>query len=163
MLQWQSFNPYHHEEMANMAEYPQKLQETIEDFSFITTRTERQEYLIQLADQFSAVKVPESVAKKPYDEAHRVPDCESDAFVWWEEKDDGTLQYYFDVLNPQGLSAMAMAVILGEACSGVPLEQVATLRGDIVFEFFGKNISMGKGQGLMGIVNMVATAAKNHL
>lgn len=96
-----------------MPDYPQKLQEAIEDFSFITTRAERQEYLIQLADQFERVKVPERIATKPYDEAHRVPACESDAFVWWEENDDGTLAYHFDVLNPQGLSAMALCVILG--------------------------------------------------
>lgn len=146
-----------------MANYPEKLQESIEDFSFITTRQERQEYLIQLADQFSDVQVTESVAQQPYDESHRVPECESDAFVWWEDNDDGTLTYYFDVLNPQGLSAMAMSVILGEACNGAPLEQVATLEGSIVFEFFGKNISMGKGQGLMGIVGMVAAAARQRL
>jgi cysteine desulfuration protein SufE len=143
-----------------MADYPQKLQETIEDFSFITTRQERQQYLIQLADQFKDVKVADSIATQPYDEAHRVPACESDAFVWWEENSNGTLNYYFDVLNPQGLSAMAMAVILGEACNGAPLEQVAALNPEVVFDFFGKTISMGKGQGLMGIVNMVATAAR---
>lgn len=146
-----------------MADYPPKLQEALEDFSFITSRTERQEYLIQLADQFGKVKVPSTIASQPYDEKHRVPSCESEAFVWWEKQADGTLAYYFDVLNPQGLSAMAMAVILGEACSGAPIEQVASLEDNIVFDFFGKNISMGKGQGLMGIVNMVAAAAKQQL
>jgi len=146
-----------------MANVPAKLQETIEDFSFITTRTERQEYLIQLADQFDRVKVPPEIAQKPYDEAHRVPACESDAFVWATENADGSLQYYFDVLNPQGLSAMAIAVILDEACSGAPLEQVAAVNAEIVFDFFGKGISMGKGQGLMGIVNMVAAEARRRL
>jgi len=146
-----------------MADYPQKLQETIEDFSFVTTRVERQQYLIQLADQFDAVKVSEDIAKKPYNEDHRVPECESDAFVWWTENEDGTLQYHYDVLNPQGLSAMAMSVILGEACSGAPLEKVANIQEDIVFEFFGKNISMGKGRGLIGILNMMKAAARQKL
>ena len=146
-----------------MAEYPAKLQETIEDFSFVTTRQERQQYLIQLADEFKDVKVPSDIAEQPYDESHRVPACESDAFVWWEQNDDGTLQFYFDVLNPQGLSAMAMAVILGQSCSGAPLEQVAEINDEVVFEFFGKNISMGKGRGLMGIVNMVKAAAVQNL
>jgi len=143
-----------------MANYPPKLRETLEDFSFITTRSERQQYLIQLAEQFDNVKVPERIAVPPYDEDHRVPACESDAFVWWEENENGTLNFYFAVLNPQGLSAMAMAYILGDACSGAALEQVAALESNIVFDFFGKNISMGKGQGLMGIVNMVAAAAR---
>jgi cysteine desulfuration protein SufE len=146
-----------------MTDYPIKLQETLADFEFITTRTERQQYLIQLADQFNTVKVPERIATQPYDEAHRVPACESDAFVWWEANADGTLHYHFDVLNPQGLSAMAMAVILGETCNGAPLEQVAALNPAIVFDFFGKTISMGKGQGLMGIVTMVATAARQRM
>ncbi|MGB1287054.1 MAG: SufE family protein [Aggregatilineales bacterium] len=142
---------------------PQELQNLLEDFSFITTRQERQEYLIQLADGFDDVKVPADVAMQPYDEAHRVPACESDAFVWATEKDDGTLQYHFDVLNPQGLSAMAIAVILNDACSGAPLEEVAQVKPEIVFDFFGKQISMGKGQGLMGLVSMVAYEAKRRL
>lgn len=146
-----------------MAKYPPKLQEAIEDFEFITTRTERQQYLIQLADQFDSVKVPSEIAEQPYDESHRVPACESEAFVWAQENDDGTFDYYFDVLNPQGLSAMAMAVILGDACSGADPEQVAALTDEIVFDFFGKNISMGKGQGLMGIVNMVAAPARHRV
>ena len=146
-----------------MSQLPQKLREIIEDFSFLTDRVERQEYLIQLADQFADVRVPASIASQPYDESHRVPACESDAFVWAQEQSDGTLRYYFDVLNPQGLSAMAMSVILHDACSGAPLEEVAAIQPDIVFEFFGKSISMGKGQGLMGIVNMVTAAARRRL
>lgn len=146
-----------------MTQIPQKLREIIEDFSFLTDRVERQEYLIQLADQFADVRVPASIATQPYDESHRVPACESDAFVWAQEQEDGTLRYYFDVLNPQGLSAMAMSVILNDACSGAPLEEVAAIQPDIVFEFFGKSISMGKGQGLMGIVNMVTAAARRRL
>lgn len=146
-----------------MTQIPSRLQETIEDFSFITTRTERQEYLIQLADDFDKVRVPEGIATQPYDESHRVPACESEAFVWAEENPDGTLKFWFDVLNPQGLSAMAIAVILDDACSGAPLDQVAHVQSDIVFNFFGKNIAMGKGQGLMGIVNMVAAEARRRL
>lgn len=146
-----------------MADYPSKLQEALEDFSFVTTRAERQEYLIQLADRFKEVKVPAQIATQPYEESHRVPACESEAFVWALEQPDGTLHYYFDVLNPQGLSAMAMSVILGDTCTGAPLEQIASLSGEIVFDFFGKDISMGKGQGLIGIVNMVAYEARRRL
>lgn len=146
-----------------MADYPSKLQETLEDFSFITTRTERQDYLIELADRFDDVKVPASIAQEPYDEAHRVPACESDAFVWATPREDGTLDFAFDVLNPQGLSAKAIAVILGETCSGAPLPQVAALQGEIVFDLFGKDLSMGKGQGLTGIVNLVAYEAKRAM
>lgn len=146
-----------------MADYPTKLQETLEDFSFVTTREERAEYLIQIADGFSDVKVPENIATKPYPETNHVKECESDAYVWAVEQEDGTLKYWFDVLNPQGLSAMAVSVILEKACSGTPLEQVAAIKSDIIFDFFGRDVSMGKGQGLMGIVNMVVFEAKRRL
>jgi cysteine desulfuration protein SufE len=129
----------------------------------MTDRSERQEYLIEIADRFPEVRVPPEVASKPYPEEHRVPACESEAFVWANEQPDGTLKYYFDVLNPQGLSAMAMSVILDETVSGQPLEQVASISPEIVFTLFGREISMGKGQGLMGIVQMVKNEAKKRL
>jgi len=146
-----------------MADYPEKLREVLEDFSYITSRAERQEYLIQLADAFKEVKVPPSVATQPYDESHRVPACESEAFVWAVDQPDGKIKYYFDVLNPQGLSAMAMSVILGRSFDGAPLEEIVAVQPDIVFDFFGKDISMGKGQGLMGIVAMAVQEAKRRL
>lgn len=142
---------------------PEKLKELLEDFEFLTNRMERQEYLIEIADRFDTVRVPGSVATQPYDESHRVQACESDAFVWAQENEDGTLKFYFDVLNPQGLSAMAMTVILEETLSNQPLEQVAAVDPSIVFEFFGKEISMGKGQGLMGIVGTVQNEAQKRL
>ena len=146
-----------------MADYPEKLAEIIEDFTFITDRNERAAYLIEVADRFKAVKVTPDIATPPYDDANKVPACESEAYVWSFDNPDGTLQFRFDVLNPQGLSAMAMSVILGEACSGVPLEQVASVQTSVVFDIFGKEISMGKGQGLMGIVAMVQHAAQQRL
>jgi sulfur transfer protein SufE len=146
-----------------MADIPKKLAEVVEDFESITDRTERQEYLIEIADRFPDVKVPPEIATRPYDESHRVPACESEAFVWAVEQPDGTLKYWFDVLNPQGLSAMAMSSILDETLSGQPLEQVAAIDPSMVFTLFGREVSMGKGQGLMGIVNMVKYEAQKRL
>jgi cysteine desulfuration protein SufE len=144
-----------------MPEYPKKLQDVLDDFSFVTTRSERAELLIDIADRFQ--KVPERIATPPYDDEHRVPFCESEAYVWTEEQPDGTLKFYFAVENPQGLSAQATAVILDETLSGTPLEQVAQVSPEIIYAIFGKDISMGKGQGLMGMVSMVQAAAKRHL
>jgi cysteine desulfuration protein SufE len=142
---------------------PKQMQELLEDFEFITNRTERTEYLIELADQFDEVRVPAEIASQPYPEENHIQQCESDAYVWAQEQADGTLKYYFDVLNPQGLSAMAMAVILDKGLSGAPLEEVAQVNSDVVFNIFGKNISMGKGQGLMGIVARAKHEAKKRL
>ncbi|MEO0562934.1 MAG: hypothetical protein AAF125_12560, partial [Chloroflexota bacterium] len=73
-----------------MADIPAELQEILEDFEFITDRRERTEYLIELADEFDGVRVPESVATKPYPEENHIQQCESDAYVWALEQEDGT-------------------------------------------------------------------------
>ena len=145
-----------------MADYPEKLVEVVEDMASITDRSERTDMLIETADRFSEVKVPPTIATKPYDERHKAPACESEAYVWAVDQPDGTLKYYFDVLNPQGLSAMAMAVILGQSVNGAPLDEIQAISEEIVFDFFGKTISMGKGQGLMGIISMVKAAASQN-
>lgn len=146
-----------------MTTYPPKLAELVDDFAGITDRNERVEALIEIADRFDAVRVPATIASKPYDEVNHVQYCESDAYVWALDNPDGTLQFYFDVLNPQGLSAMAISVVLNETLSGAPLEQVAKIDTELVFKLFGKEISMGKGQGLMGIIAMVRGAALDRL
>lgn len=146
-----------------MADYPEKLAEVIDDFSLISDRNERAEYLIEIADRFDAVRVPDTISTRPHSEEHHVQMCESDAYVWAIDQPDGTQKYYFDVLNPQGLSAMATGVILAEALSGAPLDEVATVPTDIIFKIFGKEIAMGKGQGLMGIVAMIKQAAQQKL
>lgn len=146
-----------------MADMPEKLTELVDDLASITDRTERAELLIEMADRFSEVRVPPTLATKPYDERHKAPACESDAYVWAVDQPDGTLTYYFDVLNPQGLSAMAMSVILGETVSGQPLEQVVGVSDEVVFKIFGKELSMGKGAGLMGILKLVRAEARARL
>ena len=144
-----------------MADYPSVLQEYLDDFAFISSRDERVDFLIAIADEFKPV--PSSIATHPYDEAYRVIGCESEAFVWAIERADGTLDFYFDVLNPQGLSAKAMSAILDQSCSGAPLEQVAAINGEVVFAFFGKDISMGKGRGLSEIISAVVYHARQRL
>lgn len=146
-----------------MTDYPEKLAEFLEDFSSITDRNERAEYLIQIADRFDEYRVPPEISTRPHPEEHHVQMCESDAYVWAVDQPDGTQKYYFDVLNPQGLSAMATGVILGDSLNGQPLEKVADVPTDIIYKIFGREIAMGKGQGLMGIVGMVTGAAKEKL
>jgi cysteine desulfuration protein SufE len=140
---------------------PEKLAEVIEDFSWINDRRERSEMLIYYADQFNPV--PEDVAARPYPEENHVTYCESDAYVWGTKQEDGTMHYHFAVENPQGLSAMAMAAILQQTINDLPPEEVDKIDTDIVLQLFGKDISMGKGQGLMGIVSMVKGLARQNM
>jgi len=143
-----------------MADIPAPLQSLLKDFAFLD-RTERVELLIEYADRFREV-APE-VATRPFAEEHHVIRCESEAYVWATENADGTLKFHFAVENPQGLSAKAWAVILDETLSGQPLEQVVAVPEEAVFQVFGKDISMGKGQGLVGILNLVVHFAKQKL
>lgn len=139
---------------------PEAFQHVLDDFAF-ADRSERIDLLIEFADQFR--DVPPEIAARPFPEANHVQRCESEAYVFPEDLPDGTLKFHFAVENPQGLSAKAWAVILDETLSGKPLEEVAAVPADAVFTVFGKDVSMGKGQGLMGITDMVTHAARRRL
>jgi cysteine desulfuration protein SufE len=141
--------------------YPRKLADLLEALRLIRDRGERIQTLIGIAERFRSV--PRRIAAPPYSEEHRVPHCESQAFVWAEELRDGSLKFHFAVENPQGISAMATAVILDETLSGAPLDQVVKVPREIVCEIFGDELSMGKSMGLMGIVSMVQNFAKQKL
>lgn len=145
-----------------MTEAPHKLQELVQDFAFIE-RPDRMQLLVEYADRFDEVTVPEEIATRPFPKENHVTRCESDAYVWAEDRDDGTQQYYFAVENPQGISARAWAVIMGETLSGEPLETVAATDPQVIFEVFGKDISMGKGQGLMGMLDHVQSLARRKI
>ena len=133
-----------------MAALPAKLQETLDTLALLEDRSDRIQMLIDVADRFT--DVPESIARRPFAEEHRVPGCESEAFVWAEPRGDGAFRYHFAVENPQGVSAMALAVILGDTLSGSPPAQVAAVPADVVYRIFGNELSMGKSIGLMGMV-----------
>lgn len=145
-----------------MTDAAPKLQALIDDFAFLD-RNDRMQFLVEYADRFGEVAVPEHIATRPFPAENHVTRCESEAYVWGEERDDGTFDFYFAVENPQGVSAKAWAVILGESLSGQPLETVATTDPQVVFEIFGKDVSMGKGQGMMGMLDHVQSFARRKL
>lgn len=127
-------------------------------------RTDRMNTLLDYSDRFDRVTVPADVATRPFPENRRVQRCESEAYVWALPHPSGTgLQYWFAVENPNGVSARALAVLLDETCSGQDPAQVAAIPGDIVFDLFGREISMGRGEGLMGMVAMVTGAARRSV
>lgn len=142
------------------APLPEKLSETIDLLQMLPDRSDRIQFLIDVSKRFE--EVPPEVATRPFPEENRVPACESEAFVWAVPRPDGTLEYHFAVENPQGISAMAMAVLLGESLSGRPPDEVARVPQSIVYDVFGRELSMGKSMGLMGMVAMVAKQAATY-
>lgn len=150
--------------MAGYDQYPEKLREVLEIFA--ENPGERNQMLCDYSDQFQGV--PEHIAKRPYPETHQVPHCESDTYVFVEKLDDDgasspRLKFYFAVENPFGVSARALSAILDATLSGLPADEIARMPiEDIVPTLFGKNISMGKGQGLLSIAAVVKRLAQRY-
>ena len=119
---------------------------------------DRTNMLLSYSDQFR--EVPPEVASRPFDKSHQVPQCESDAYAWAMKQPDGTLKLYFAVENPSGVSARALAAILDKTLSGLPPEEIAQVDSSIVEKLFRQNISMGKGMGLMSMVEAVRSLAR---
>ena len=130
----------------------------LEAFDEFPDPADRTDMLLGYADQFK--EVPPDVARRPFPESHHVPQCESDAYAWAVPQNDGTLKLHFAVENPSGVSAKALATILDKTLSGLPPAEIATVNTDIVERIFRRNISMGKGMGLMSMVDAVRALAK---
>jgi len=134
------------------------LQSVLDLFAEYAGPTERTELLLSYADKFR--DVPAAVATRPFDRSALVPHCESEAYVWAVPKGDGTLTLHFAVENPSGVSAKALAAILDRTLSGLPADEIAKVDPEIVEKIFRQNISMGKGMGLMSMVQRVQQLAK---
>jgi cysteine desulfuration protein SufE len=138
-----------------------KLESLLEVFDQFPDPMDRTNMLLSYADLFR--EVPPEVATRPFPENHHIPQCESDAYVWALKNPDGTLTLHFAVENPSGVSAKALATILDRTLSGEPAKDIATIDCDIVERIFRRNISMGKGMGLMAMVDAVRALAKRAL
>ena len=138
--------------------YPTPLQSVLDTFDMFPDPSDRTNMLLSYADQFR--DVPPAVATRPFDKSHQVPQCESDAYVWAMKMPDGTLDLHFAVENPSGVSAKALAAILQKSLSGLPAARIAEIDSSIVERIFRQNISMGKGMGLMSMVDAVRALAR---
>jgi cysteine desulfuration protein SufE len=128
--------------------------ERLEELSLFPERSERIQALIEIAESYTDYPlelVPRSAESK-------VLGCESEVFFAAESRPDGTQTYRFAVDNPQGISAMALAVML-QGVSGSPLSEVNQLSEDLVLEIFGRQLSMGKSLGLTNMVRMLKRSA----
>jgi cysteine desulfuration protein SufE len=151
--------------MADLSLYPEKLREVLE--IFIENPTERTAMLVDYSDQFEGV--PERIATRPYGLEHQVPHCESDTYVYAEPAGpvaggETPLKFYFAVENPFGVSARSLSAILDQSISGLPAREIAVMPiDDLVSTLFGRNISMGKGQGLLSIASVVKVLAQRYV
>ena len=134
-----------------------KLHSVLDTFDMFSDTADRTNLLLGYADQFK--EVPREIATRPFATTHLVPHCESEAYVWAIKAPNGSLKLHFAVENPSGVSAKALATILDRSLSGLPAAEIATVTPDIVERIFRQNISMGKGLGLMSMVQAVRSLA----
>ncbi|MFO7693666.1 MAG: SufE family protein [Vicinamibacterales bacterium] len=137
---------------------PERLREVLTVFASISDPADRAALLIDFADQYRPV--PPDVATPPFPKDRQVPYCESEAYVWLVPQADGTANLHFAVENPSGISAKALASILTSTLSGLTPEHIEQVSPDIVEQIFRQNISMGKGMGLMAMVQAVQALAR---
>jgi cysteine desulfuration protein SufE len=142
-----------------MSPYPAPLQEAIETFALLDDPADRVDLLLSYADRFR--EVPPQIATRPFPKEQQVPACESEAYVWAVPQSNGTLALYFAVENPAGVSAKALAAILEQTLSGLPPEEIERVPPDLIYDLFRQNISMGKGMGLMAMVQAVCALARH--
>ncbi len=134
--------------------YPAKLQEFLDDLAMFPDRAERIDALISIGQRFKNSGVDEV----PRTTETRVPGCESEVYVASRPEGQGR-KFFFGVDNPQGISAMALAQILDETLSGEPASEIEKVSEDVVYDIFGRELSMGKSLGLTNMVRMVKREA----
>lgn len=144
-----------------MSDYPQKLNDFLNNLSLIKDHQDRINLLIDYADRFK--EVPAEIAKRPFPEENKILFCESGAYVWTKLQQDGTIKLFFAVENPQGISAMALAAILDLTLSGETPENILKVPEDLVNKIFGESLSMGKNMGLTGIIQKIIRDTKKIL
>jgi sulfur transfer protein SufE len=137
---------------------PSALRDVLDTFALVSDPVDRANLLIDFANRFRPV--PPEIATPPYPADHLVPYCESEAYVWLVPQADGTANLHFAVENPSGISAKALASILASTLSGLTPEEIEQVSPDIVEQIFRQNISMGKGMGLMAMVQAVQALAR---
>ncbi|MFW6348039.1 MAG: SufE family protein [Cyclonatronaceae bacterium] len=133
--------------------YPENIQRVADYFAKISDEQKRIQTLISYSKRFK--EVPETVARRPFDTEHRVPECESDVYIWTDVDHENKVHFHAAVENPQGLSAKAFAAILQKALKDAKIDDVEKLDDELVYKVFGKQLSMGKNMGLMGMIRMI--------
>lgn len=136
---------------------PARLRAAIDDLQFFDDRAERIQALIDLANQWHGV--PTDVASRPYPPEHQVLGCESEVYVFATNSPNGGIDFHVAVENPQGMSAMAMAALLTQNLNGLTADDIRAVDENIVYEVFGRELSMGKSMGLMGMVRLMKALA----
>ena len=138
----------------------QEIQRIFDYFEKITDEQKRIQMLISYSKRFE--EVPKTVASRPFARANRVPECESDVYVWIDVDKDQNIDFYAAVENPQGLSAKAFGAVLQKALKDAKVEDIEKLDNELVYKVFGKKLSMGKNMGLMGMIQMIKAQTRQQ-
>ena len=104
-----------------------------------------------------------SVATRPFDKSCLVPHCESEAYVWADPADGRHAEAPLRGREPRGhFGEGAGGDSRQDRCRGCRPPRSPPSRPTIVEQIFRQNISMGKGMGLMSMVQAVQALARRH-
>lgn len=131
-----------------MSELPEKLQEIIEDFSFIEGR-EKLEYLLQFAE--SLPPLPEHLQDKQA-EMDQVHECMTPVFIYPEKKNGGIF-FHFNI-PPESPTVRGYAAILQQGLDGATPAQIQSIPNEFYLQMGLQSVLTG--QRLNGIGAILA-------
>ena len=109
--------------MADTTKLPARLQEIVDDFSWVEGQ-EKLELLLEYSEKLPPL--PDWLNKETNME--QVHECMTPVFIH-AERENGGMVFYFDV-PPESPTVRGYATILGEGLRGATPEQVLTVPGD---------------------------------
>lgn len=141
-----------------MSNLPERLQEIIEDFSFIEGN-EKLEYLLEFAE--SLPDLPPWLEGKQ-GEMDQVHECITPIFIHAEPQGDKTIVYHFDVPR-ESPTVRGYASIMKEGFDGTTAEEITAVSNDFYLKMGLQSVITGQRlNGLSAILaHMKALAQEN--
>lgn len=140
-----------------MSNLPNRLEEIIEDFSFIDGH-DKLEYLLEFAEKLPPL--PDWLEGKQH-EMDQVHECITPIFIHAEKQDDDTLIYHFDVPR-ESPTVRGYAAIMKEGFDGTTAQDIAAVPHDFYLNMGLQSVITGQRlNGLSAILaHMKALAAE---
>lgn len=134
-----------------MSIYPDALDHLISEIKSIDDREEHQAVLEELSCDYQD---DSEYSQSLNIELVRTPNCPSEVYVGVEIKDN-LYNLLFTVRNPQGISAKAFTAIIKKYYANTTKEQILSIPEELVYDIFTKDITMGRAQGLVGVIRTI--------
>lgn len=139
-----------------MSKLPPRLQEIVEDFSFLQGQ-EKLEYLLQFAE--SLPPLPARLAGKQAD-MDQVHECMTPVFIY-PEKENGRITYHFDI-PPEAPTVRGYAALLKEGLDSLTAAEIEAVPDAFHLEMGLQQVLSGQRlNGMTAVLAHMKTLAHN--